>query len=150
MILIDANILLYAYVQSSEHHDAARQWIETTLSKPEPVGLAWTTILAFLRISTNPRLLKSPLAAAEAVGIVSGWIESPTVTLLSPTARHWEILSNLITEGQARGPLVTDAHLAALAIEHGATLATNDRDYTRFPGLRILNPLDPQPRTVRH
>ncbi len=141
MILVDANILLYAYVPSSKHHETARDWLETTFSKPEPVGLSWVTILAFLRISTNPRILQDAFSVAEAVGIVSAWLEAPVVTILEPGKRHWEILREMMTKGQAYGPLTTDAHLAALAIEHGATLATTDKDFTRFPGLRILNPL---------
>ncbi len=141
MILVDANILLYAYVPSSKHHETARDWLETTFSKPEPVGLSWVTILAFLRISTNPRILQDAFSVAEAVGLVSAWLEAPAVTILEPGKRHWEILREMMTKGQAYGPLTTDAHLAALAIEHGATLATTDKDFTRFPGLRILNPL---------
>jgi toxin-antitoxin system PIN domain toxin len=141
VILIDANILLYAHDRSSPHHEAARVWLETTLSKPEPVGLSWLTILAFLRISTNPRVLQHPFSVAEAVAIVAGWLQRPTVTILHPSDRHWEILQDLMIKGQAHGPLATDAHLAALAIEQGATLATADRDFTRFPGLRILNPV---------
>jgi hypothetical protein len=142
LILVDANILLYAYVPSSKHHAAARAWLETTLSEPEPVGLSWVTILAFLRISTTPHIFKDPFSAAEAAAIVSGWLEPPMVTILNPGERHWEILRDLMTKGQAHGPLISDAHLAALAIEHGATLATTDRDFARFPGLRILNPLE--------
>lgn len=142
MILVDANILLYAYVPSTKHHEAARSWLETAFSQPEPVGLSWATILAFVRISTTPRIFQDPFSAAEAAGIVSAWLEPPMVTILNPGERHWEILRRLVTEGQAHGPLITDAHLAALAIEHGATLATTDRDFTRFPGLRILNPLE--------
>ena len=142
MILVDANILLYAYVPSSNHHEAARAWLESTFSKPDPVALAWATILAFLRISTTPRIFRHPFSAAEAMAIVSGWLEQPLACILSPGERHWEILRSLISKGQAHGPLISDAHLAALAIEHGATLATTDRDFTRFPGLRIVSPLN--------
>ena len=141
MILIDANLLLYAYDPSSPHHEASRDWLETNFSRRELIGLAWSTILAFLRISTSPRPLEHPLSTLEAVAIVSEWLNRPVVTLLSPGERHWEILRGLLTHGQAQGPLVMDAHLAALAIEHGATLATTDKDFTRFPGLRLLNPL---------
>jgi toxin-antitoxin system PIN domain toxin len=141
LILIDANILLYAHDSTSPHHGSARMWIERTLSGSEPVGLGWITILAFLRISTTRGILKNPLSPSEAVIIVSEWLHRPAVTLLHPGERHWEILRNLIVEGQAPGPLVMDAHEAALAIEHGATLCTTDRDFTRFPGLRALNPL---------
>jgi toxin-antitoxin system PIN domain toxin len=142
MILIDANLLLYAYDPSSPHHLAARDWLETTFSRPEPVGLAWMTLLAFLRIGTSTRPLENPLSVSEATTIVAVWLERPMVTHLNPGERHWEILRDLMTRGQARGPLVTDAHLAALAIEHGAALATTDRDFARFPGLKFFNPLD--------
>jgi hypothetical protein len=142
MILIDANLLLYAYDPSSLHHQAARIWLELTFSEPEPVGLAWTTILAFLRIGTSPRPLEHPLTVNEAVTFVSAWLERPMVTILNPGEGHWETLCDSMAKGQARGPLVTDAHLAALAIEHGAILATTDRDFARFPGLKFFNPLD--------
>jgi len=142
MILIDANLLLYAYDDSSPQHHAARNWLETTFSKPELIGLTWLTLLAFVRISTSPRPLENPLSVAEAVAIVSDWLERPTVVVPNPGERHWEILRTMMTKGQARGPLVTDAHLSALAIEHGAVLATTDRDFARFPGLKFFNPLD--------
>ena len=142
MILIDANLLLYASDTTSVHHRAARQWLENTLSEPEPVGLAWAALLAFLRVGTNPRIRKDAFTLTEAATIVAGWLERPNVTLLNPGERHWEILREMMTNGQARGPLVTDAHLAALAIEHGCALATTDRDFARFPGLESFNPLD--------
>ncbi len=142
MILIDANLLLYAYDPSSPHHQAARDWLETTFSAPEPVGLTWMTLLAFLRIGTSPRPLENPLSINEATAIVVGWLERPMVTLLNPGERHWETLCALMARGQAHGSLVMDAHLAALAIEHGANLATSDRDFARFPGLKFFNPLD--------
>jgi hypothetical protein len=142
MILIDANVLLYAYDPSSPHHRAARGWLETTISKPEDIGLTWMTLLAFVRISTSPRPLEHPLSTTEAVAIASRWLERPMVTIPNPGEGHWEILCDLMAKGQAHGRLIMDAHLAALAIEHGATLATTDRDFARFPGLRILNPLE--------
>lgn len=143
MIAVDANLLLYAADTSSVHHEASRRWLESTLCGDEPVGLAVAVLLAFLRVGTNPRIRKDAFAVEEASAIVAGWLERPSVVLLHPGDRHWEILRNLMTRGQARGPLVTDAHLAALAIEHGATLATTDRDFARFPGLKFFNPLDP-------
>jgi toxin-antitoxin system PIN domain toxin len=141
VILLDANLLLYAYNSSSEHHVAAKRWLEGLLSHSQSVRLAWISILAFLRISTNPRAYPSPLSPAEASEIVSSWLERPMVAVLDPGERYWAILSQLLTASQSRGALVSDAHLAALAIEHGATLATSDRDFTRFPDLRLLNPL---------
>jgi hypothetical protein len=143
MILIDANLLLYASDAASAHHEPARRWLETIFSEPEPVGLAWVALLAFLRVGTDPRLRKDAPTLEEAAGIVTDWLDRPMVTLVNPGERHWQILRDLMTEGQARGPLIMDAHLAALAIEHGALLATTDRDFARFPGLRFFNPLLP-------
>jgi hypothetical protein len=142
MILIDANLLLYGYDSSSPQHHAARNWLENTLSEPENIGLPWMTLLAFVWISTSPRPLEHPLSLPEAAAIVADWLERPMATLLNPGDRHWEILRALMTKGQVHGALIMDAHLAALAIEHGAILATTDRDFARFPGLKFFNPLD--------
>ncbi len=141
MTLLDANILLHAYNSSADQHDAARRWLEGLFSGPGPVRMAWVTILAFLRISTNPRAFPYPLSPAEASEIVSEWFTRPGFSTLEPGDRHWPILSRLLTTTQSRGPLALDAHLAALAIEHGATLATTDRDFARFPDLRLIDPL---------
>jgi toxin-antitoxin system PIN domain toxin len=143
LILVDANLLLYAYNLDSVYHSAARHWLEKILSGAQPLHLAWATLLAFMRIGTNSRIFPHPLAASEAVSIISEWLERPTVSILDPTEGHWKILADLVTKTQAHGPLVTDAHLAALAIEHGATLYTTDQDFSRFPGLKLLNPLKP-------
>jgi hypothetical protein len=142
MTAVDANLLLYASDTSSAHHLASRRWLEDTLSGEEAVGIAWAVVLAFLRVGTNPRIRRDAFSLKEAVGLVAGWLERPTVTLLNPGERHWEILRAVMTKGQARGPLVTYAHLGALAIEHGAALATTDRDFARFPGLKFFNPLE--------
>jgi hypothetical protein len=141
MILVDANLLLYAYHQRAEQHERARAWLEAALSGLEPVGLAWSTILAFLRIATSPRVFERPLSAAEAEAIVSSWLDEPAVVLVDPGARYWEILRTLLVDAQVTGSLVPDAALAALAIEQGATLATTDRDFLRFRGLRLEDPL---------
>ena len=142
MIVVDANLLLYAADTSSVYHQASRRWLEATFSEPEPVGLGWVAVLAFLRAGTNPRIRKDAFTLEEAAAIVAGWLARPTITLLNPGERHWQILRDMMTKGQVRGPLVTHAHLAALAIEHGAALATTDRDFARFPGLKFFNPLD--------
>lgn len=142
MNLIDANLLLYAYDHASVRHAKAKQWLERTLSGPEPVGFAWLAIMAFLRIGTSLRILEHPLSEAEATTAVTRWLSSPVVRVFHPGERHWGILRDLIAEGQARGPLVMDAHLAALAIEHGLVVCTADRDFARFPGLRFMNPLN--------
>jgi hypothetical protein len=141
MILVDANLLLYAYHQRAEQHERARAWLEAALSGLEPVGLAWSTILAFLRIATSPRVFERPLSAAEAEAIVSSWLDEPAVVLVDPGARYWEILRTLLVDAQVTGSLVPDAALAALAIEQGATLVTTDRDFLRFRGVRLEDPL---------
>ncbi len=141
MILIDANLLLYAYDSASPHHQPAKEWLEATLSSPQPVRLAWVSILAFLRVGTHPQMRREPLLMPQAVSFVLEWLARPNVEAVGPGDRHMEILGDLLAESQSRGPLVMDAHLAALALEHGATLCTNDRDFSRFAGLRVLYPL---------
>jgi len=137
----DANLLIYAYDENSEHHEQAKRWLEKKLSSPELFGLSWQVIAAFLRISTNARVFTLPLTLAEAIEIVNEWLAQPQVKILLPTEKHWQIFSDLILEGQTSGAMMMDAHLAALAIEHGATLATNDRDFVRFSKLKTENPL---------
>ena len=140
MILVDANVLLYAYDPRSEAHERCRTWLQQVLSGEEAVCLAWVTVLAFIRISTNPRIFEQPLLAAEATAAVSSWLERPTVSVLEAGERCWEIFRRLLVEAQVSGPLVMDAFLAALALENGATLVTTDRDFTRFPNLKLRNP----------
>ncbi len=141
MILVDANILLYAYNSKADQHCSARAFWESSLSTPQPVGLAWSTILAFLRIGTNPRVFEHPMTIAEACGHVSGWLERPMLQIIDPTSRHWEVLQRLLVHFQAPANLVPDAHLAALAIEHGATLYSADQGFARFGDLSWRNPL---------
>lgn len=141
MILIDANLLLYAYDPRAAEHDASRRWLEQTLSGSALVRFAWVTVWAFLRIATNPRVFERPLTIDEALDVVSSWLAQPTAGTLEPGERHWEILHALTRQGQTSGPLVMDAALAAVAIEHGATLYTTDRDFARFPGLTWVNPI---------
>ena len=142
MTLVDANLLLYAHDPRATQHEASRAWFEAALSGSELVRFAWVTLWAFLRISTNPRVFERPLSAEEAGEAVSSWLAQPLAGVLEPEERHWEILAGLMRSGQTTGPLVMDAALAAIAIEHGATLHTTDRDFARFPGLRWINPLD--------
>lgn len=141
MILVDANLLLYAYHPKAEQHEASRAWLEASLSGSQLVRFAWLTVWAFLRISTNARVFERPLSASEAGTAVSSWLGQPSVGILEPGERHWEILQTVMKEGQTTGPLVMDAVLASLAIEHGATLHTTDRDFARFPGLKWTDPL---------
>ena len=142
MILIDANLLIYAYNPDSENHIRSKEWLEETLSGITPVKFAWQTILAFLRITTNIHVFREPFTSAEAARIVSDWFSQPAVNVVQPGERHWEILSQLLTEAQIQGPLVTDAHLAALALEHGLILCSHDTDFLRFKDLRLYDPLE--------
>ena len=143
MILIDANLLLYAHDPRAAQHEASRLWLEATLSGSQFVRFSWLTLWAFLRIATNPRVYERPLSMAEAEQRVSSWLAQPIAGILEPGERHWEILQGLTRHGQTAGPMVMDAALAAIAIEHGATLCTTDRDFSRFPGLSSTNPIAP-------
>jgi toxin-antitoxin system PIN domain toxin len=140
VILVDANVLLYAYNPRTDGHARCRAWLEHAFSGEEPVAIAWVTLLAFIRISTNPRVFEQPLLASEALSIVRSWLEHPTVSVLEAGEACWEILQQLVVDAQVTGPLVMDAFLAALALENGATLATTDRDFSRFPKLKRVNP----------
>jgi toxin-antitoxin system PIN domain toxin len=141
VIVLDTNILLYAYDSSSARHAKAREWVERTLSSGELVGLPWQTAGAFLRIVTNAKLGGQRFTLEEAASVIDLWVEQPNVRLLAPREGYWPVLRQMMTNGQAKGPLMTDAQLAALTIEHGGVLHTTDRDFTRFPGLRWANPL---------
>jgi uncharacterized protein len=141
LILVDANQLIYAYHPRAEQHLRARAWLEAVLSGSELVRFGWLTLWAFLRISTNPRIFEQPLEVAQAEAAVSAWLAQPVAGILEPGERHWDVLRGLLETSQVAGPLVMDAALAALAIEHGATLQSTDRDFTRFAGLKWTNPL---------
>jgi len=141
VIVIDANLLLYAYGASSAHHEKARAWLQDVLSGAETVGLAWQTIAAFIRISTDPRVPGFRRSAQEALAAVNEWLQLPTVRVLAPGDQYWHLFQEMIVEGQASGPLVSDAEIAALTMEYGGVLHTMDRDFARFPGLRWVNPL---------
>lgn len=140
MIVLDANVLLYAYNPASTHHGACRAWLERALNGTEQVGLPWQTMLAFIRIATNSRVFERPLAATEAAAIVDEWLNCPRVLIVHPGHDYWTILKEQLDSAQVAGPLVTDAALASLAIEVGARLCTTDRDFARFRGLRIVDP----------
>lgn len=141
MILVDANILIYAVDRDSPHHAPARRWLEGMLSGSEPVGIAWIAALAFVRITTHPAVMRKPISAENAIRYVDGWVRQPCVKLIGPGEKHWPILRSLLTASGTAGNLTSDAHLAALAIEHGATVASADNDFRRFAGLTHLNPL---------
>ncbi len=142
MILLDANILLYAYDRRAVGHDRMKQWLEELLSGKESVGLPWLTAWAFVRISTNPRLNEQALSAQEALEILSELRAHPIVGMVNPGRRHDEVLLEQMTEARIRGRETTDAVLAALAVENGAVLASTDVGFRRFVGLRWVNPLD--------
>jgi toxin-antitoxin system PIN domain toxin len=142
VILLDVNILLYAYDEASSYHGAIRPWLQELLSGPEEIGIPWLTFWGFVRISTNPRITETPLEPRAAIGIVRDLLTWPGVKIVEPGAHHIDILEELVIKGQAPGSRVTDAALAALAIEHGAAIASTDRDFSRFPDLRWINPLD--------
>jgi hypothetical protein len=141
MITPDANIILYAYNEDAPKHSEAKRWLEEQLTLPVAFGLSWQVITAFLRISTNPKAFPQPFELQEAIEIVGEWITLPNTEILTPTINHWTIFQNLIVEGQTKAALMMDAHLAALAIEHGAILATTDRDFQKFSALKTTNPL---------
>jgi toxin-antitoxin system PIN domain toxin len=139
--VLDANVLLYAYNADAPQQSAAAQWLTELLASRETIALPWVTVWAFLRISTNSRIWANPRSASEAFAIVGEWLAQPGVVALQPGPLHAEILEKLVVGHAATGPLLTDAVLAALAIEHGAVLASTDQDFRRFPDLRWLNPL---------
>ncbi len=141
MKLPDANLLLYAIDESSPLHAAARDWLEKSLSSAQTIAFAWTVLLAVVRLSTHPAVFEHPLTADEALDIIDGWLARPNVTTIQPTDRHAAVLRELLTEAGTAGNLVADAHLAALAIEHGADLQSSDADFSRFSGLRWTDPL---------
>jgi hypothetical protein len=141
MILVDANLLLYAKIQDYHQHQRARQWLDQVLSEPARVGLPWQSILAFLRISTNARLFPRPLAISEAWRQIVEWLSLPQVWIPTPGDRHQDVFAELLQDNAVMAGLVMDAHLAALALEHGLLLCSTDGDFARFSHLRWLNPL---------
>ena len=142
MILVDANILLYAEDQLSPRHAAARSWWDAQLSKSSPLCLSWIVLGAFIRIGTNPRVFEHPMSLDQAVSRVQSWLDQPCTRIIHPTERHWIVFQKMLFDGQAVANLVTDAHLAALAVEHGCELVSTDSDFSRFRGIRWSNPLD--------
>ncbi len=141
MRLPDVNLLLYAYDTRSPRHVPAREWLEQTLSGAETVGLPWVVMLAFIRLSTRSIVVEHPLEVDEAIELVESWLDQPCVAVIHPTDRHPAVLRELLHPLGTAGNLTTDAHLAALAIEHGALLCSCDADFSRFPGLRWTDPL---------
>lgn len=141
MILVDANLLVYAQVASLAQHEAAREWLDSQLNESTAVGLPWQSLLSFIRLVSNPRIFERPASVADAWDHVERWLTCQPVWIPQPTERHKEILGSLLTHATTRSNLVPDAHLAALAMDHGLTLCSTDGDFARFPGLRWNNPL---------
>ncbi len=147
MILLDANILLYLANLDAPEHAPTKRWMDSVFEGPEWIGLPWISIWAFLRISTNRRLLPIPLSSNEAFQIIHQLLDTPRVVIVQPGPRHSVILEKLLSDHQVVGPLVTDSVLAALAIEHGASIASTDEDFRRFPEVPWINPLRESDRT---
>jgi uncharacterized protein len=138
--LVDANVLLYARNSAAERHDQSLQWLDEALSGRETVGLAWISLLAFLRLSTKVGLFPNPLVVQTALEQTRLWMSSPAAVVVEATPRHFDVLAGLLTGTGAGGNLVNDGHLAALAVEHDATIVSFDHDFGRFPGVRWREP----------
>ena len=141
MIVPDVNLLIHAYNSESPVHDPAREWWEGLLNGTRPVGLAWAAVLGFIRITTHRQILSRPLPVGVACDHARQWLARPYVSILQPSERHGEILFGLLEALGSGANLTTDAHLAALAIDHQAELHSTDADFQRFSGLRWLNPV---------
>jgi toxin-antitoxin system PIN domain toxin len=141
VILVDANLLIYAANRSAPEHDAARTWLDDRLNGTAAVGLPWPALLGFVRLATNPAVIRHAVTTAAAMGQVQEWLACPVVWIPEPGLEHGAILARLLAPPSMTSRLVPDAHLAALAIEHGLTLCSADGDFARFPGIRWQNPL---------
>ena len=141
MIVPDVNLLVYAYISGMPRHDAARRWWEGMINGAETVGLAWAVISGFTRLTTNPRLISPPMQPAQSIGLVREWLRYAHVSTISPGSDHLDYFQRNLDAAGAGADLVPDAHIAALAMEHGAEVHSNDSDFDRFPGLLWSNPL---------
>ena len=141
MTLVDANLLLYAANRAAPEHERARAWLDNRLNGTVPLGLPWPSLLAFVRLATNPLVVRHPVAAAEAWRQVEEWLECEPAWTPLPGDGHRAIIGVFLKAPWMTSRLVPDAHLAALAIEHGLTLQSTDGDFARFPGLKWENPL---------
>jgi uncharacterized protein len=141
VIVPDVNLLLYAINTSSPQHRRAASRLDGIFAGDEPIGLAWFVAVGFVRIATNPRVFPQPMRADESLAVVDGWLRQRLVSVVEPSPGHWSVLSSLLREAGTAGNLTNDSHLAALCIERGATLHSVDGDFSRFRGLRWVNPL---------
>jgi uncharacterized protein len=140
--IVDANVLLYAVNADAPHHEPSRRWLDDALGGGDTVGFSWVVLLAFIRLSTNPAVFTEPLDSDTGISIVRGWLGSPRAVIAEPTARHIDVLAGLLVDAGTAANLVNDAHLAALALEHGAELVTYDADFGRFSGVRWKRPIE--------
>lgn len=140
-MIVDANLLVYARNTSDPQHDAAKTWLERALNGETRVGLPWSSLSAFLRISTSARIFPDPLSSDTAWGQIEDWLDAPRAWIPEPSDRYRGIAARLVRDHRVAGPLVSDAMLAALAIDHGVMLASTDGDFARFDGLSWVNPL---------
>ena len=136
MVVVDANVLLYGVDSASLHHEPARSWLDAALGGAEAVGLSWVALLAFIRLATNPSVFPRPLTVDDAAEQVERWLAAPAAVVVDPTSRHLAVLHGLLHDVGTAGNLTTDAHLAALAVEHGAAVVSYDRAFGRFAGVR--------------
>ena len=141
MKILDVNVLLYAVNSASTHHVVVKRWLDAALASDETLGVPWVAALGFLRIATNPRAMTTPLTPQQALAFLDALFAYPNVVQIAPGKEHWALLRDLIAKAQTAGNLTTDAHLAALAIEHGAELCSTDGDFSRFKALRWVNPI---------
>lgn len=142
MILVDVNILIYSVNADSILHAKAKNWLGHVIGGPEIVGFSWSVLIGFLRLTTRAGLFREPLTVSNALEIVVNWLDQPSTEIVNPGYRHFAILHELLSAVGTGGNLTSDAHLAALTIEHGARLFSTDRDFARFPSLRWANPLE--------
>jgi toxin-antitoxin system PIN domain toxin len=142
-VIVDANVLLYARNTADPRHDHARRWLEDALNGPARVGLPWSSLVAFCRIATSARAFPKPLTAAQAADQVDDWLGAPRAWVPEPSPRYAQVLTDLLRTHDVRGPLVPDAQLAALAIDHAVAVVSTDTDFARFPEIRWINPLRP-------
>jgi toxin-antitoxin system PIN domain toxin len=140
-VIVDANLLLYAVDKSAQQHVAAREWLEESLNGQTQVGFPWPSLLAFVRISTHPRVSQRPLSGEDAWALVDDWLSAPTAWIPEPTAAHADVLGRLVRTYGLTGNLIPDGHLAALAIEHGVSLCSTDTDFGRFAEIDWINPI---------
>ncbi len=144
MTVVDLTLIMAAVNSRAPMHRAARDWWEAELNSDRPIALSWQVILGFIRLTTSSKIMPEPLLLADAVAMVDSWLARPNVSIAQVTAQHWNVLQNMLHAVGHGAALTMDAHLACLAIEHNAEIATADEDFSHFPGLAWRNPLNPQ------